>query len=117
MAIDTTMQMELDQTLTNIDEAGLTLRSQYLNIFEVGTLLRCSRSTVVRMIKKGLLPEPRHRTNHKNSPLLFKVSELARYGIICNNIKISNVDIINTRDGETLIDLPSQCYSTTSIQF
>ena len=117
MAIDTAMQMGLDQTLTRIDEAGLTLRSQYLTIVEVQELVRGSRSTVKRMIKKGLLPVPRHRTGHRNSPLLFSTAELARYGFVRDNIKISNVNVINTRGGETLIDLPSQCYSTTCIQF
>lgn len=111
------IQMELGQSLTHIDQSGLTLRSQYLTIAEVGAFLRCSRSTVLRMVKRGKLPQPVHRSGAKNSPLLFSIGEIARFGYIMSNLKISGVDVINTREGGVLLDMPSQCMTSSRLAF
>ncbi len=106
----------------NIQLAQFTMRSRFLTAQEVCSLLRCSRSTVARMIKKGTLPKPFHRNGCSNSPLLFPVAELARYGFIgdnvdISNVKVANMDLIKTSDGKVLVDLPSQCKSTSRINF
>jgi len=111
------MQLELGQTVTHVDQAGLTLRSHYLTVVQVGALLHCSKTTILRYIKKGKLPKPIHRSGASNSPLLFHIDDLARYGFKFSKVKITDIDVINTREGGFLLDLPSQCTSASRLAF